>query len=368
MRGAVEPALLLPVVVGLARVGQAGDGDDDADDEDAEEGEEFEEHEDVGAAGAEAGGDAVEGGDEDEAGQGNGLVQPGAGVDGVGANDGADQVLAEDDGDDGSRAGLEDGDGAPGEEEAGPLAEDLGQVDLGAAVEGDGAAELCIAGGAGPGQDAGDDPDHQRGARGAGVLVDLRGRGEDAAADDEANDERHAVEEGQALVLLERGGRVEGGVRGGAQGRVALGGARQGEQAGGKVKGRGDAVGALVSRAAGVAGGGLEQGVLVVQRQPARGRGARGRRLVRGARRGVRGRGQRRELEGVAGGRREVVAGGHGGGSRYGAACYDEAMGGEGGEAATRGGQSRERRARLCSRSAARRCEARGWRRTASTH
>lgn len=323
VRGVVEPALLLPVGVCVAAVGEARGSDDDAYDEDAEQSNKLEEHEDIGAAGAELGGDAVEGGDEDQADEGNGLVEPGAGVDGVCANDGADEVLSKDDGDDGSRARLEDGDGAPGEEEAGPLAKDLGEVDLGAAVEGDGAAELSVAGGARPGQDAGDDPDDERGARGAGVLVDLRGRGEDAAANDEANDERQAVDKRQALVLLERAGvegagRVEGRVGGRAEGRVALGGAGEGEQVGRKVKGRRDAVGALVARAEAVVvvlGRVEERVVLVVERQAARRGRARRRRVVRGAARGVRRRGQRRELERVAGRRWEVgMAAGHGAG------------------------------------------------------
>ncbi|OSS47955.1 hypothetical protein B5807_06592 [Epicoccum nigrum] len=325
VRGAVEPALLLPVGVGVAAVGEACDGDHDADDEDAQQRDELEEHEEVGAAGAQLGGHAVQRRHDDEPRQRDGLVQPGAGVDGLSANGGTHQVLAEDDGDDGGGPGLQHRHGAPGEQEARPLAEDLGQVHLRAAVEWNRSTELGIAGGARPRQHARDSPDDQRGARRPGVLVHLGGRREDAAPYDQPNDQRQAVEVRQALVLLERAaaavegaGRVERGVRGGAECRVALGGAGEGEQVGRKVEGGRDAVGAVVSRAAiGVALslslGGLEQRILVVQRQsPRRGR-ARGRRVLRGAPRRVRRRGQRRELEGVAGRRGEVgVAAGHG--------------------------------------------------------
>lgn len=323
MRGAVEPALLLPVGVGVAAVGEAGHGNHDADDEDAQQGHELEEHEDVGAAGAQLGGHAVQGGDDDQPRQGDGLVQPGAGVDGLGANGGAHQVLAEDDGDDGGGPGLQHRHGAPGEQEARPLAEDLGQVHLRAAVERDRPAQLSVAGGARPRQHARDGPDDQRGARRPGVLVHLRGRREDAAAYDQPNHQRQPVEVRQALVLLqrpaiERAGGVERGVGRRAERRVALRGAGEGEQVGREVERGRDAVGAVVSRAAvnvalALALGGLEQRVLVVQRQSPRRRRARGRRVLRGAPRRVRRRGQRGELEGVAGRRGEVgVAAGHG--------------------------------------------------------
>ena len=47
MRGVVEPALLLPVLVRVAAVGEPGYGDYDADDKDTEERDKLQKHEDV---------------------------------------------------------------------------------------------------------------------------------------------------------------------------------------------------------------------------------------------------------------------------------------------------------------------------------
>lgn len=95
----VEPAGRLPVVARFTFEAEPGGGDNDADDGDADEGDELEEHKEVADSGGKAGGETVEERDEDEASNGNGLVDPGVDYLNFCAYCGSDDVFSKDDGD-----------------------------------------------------------------------------------------------------------------------------------------------------------------------------------------------------------------------------------------------------------------------------
>lgn len=231
--------------------GEARNGNHDPYYGHAQQRQKLQKHEDVRRSGPQLRAHTVEQGNKEQSRKRNGLVDPRACINGIRADDCADKVLAKDDGDDGRGAGFEDHDRAPREEEARPFPEYLGEVDLCAAVEGDGTTELGVGRRAGPGEDAGHDPDYECCAWGARIAVDLRGRREDAGANDEADDEGEAIQICQALVLLqapavERLRGIQAGIHGSAEGRVTGRRGRQGEQVRGKVEGGGDGVGAFV--------------------------------------------------------------------------------------------------------------------------
>lgn len=186
------------------------EGDNEAGDGDGEEGEEFEEHEDVACPRGEFCRDAVESSDARESEEGDSFHNPyyrgacvGQGVGrGGSGREGANNIFAKDDGDDGCGAGLEDEDGAPGEEETEEIAEDFREIDLSSAVQWDGAAEFGVGRCTCPGKDAGYEPDDERGTWRTGICGNLSRRGEDAGANDEADDEREAVQVRDRFVFF----------------------------------------------------------------------------------------------------------------------------------------------------------------------
>ena len=167
-----------------------------------------------------------------------------------------DDVLAKNNRNNGRRSRFQHRNRTPSKQEARPLPEYLGQVDLRATIKRDSATELGIARRARPGEQAGDEPDEQGGGGGAGVGGDGGRGGEDAGADYEADDEGEAVEVGEGFVFLERvvagavggAGSAEWSVAyagaGSASAAAARGGGGEREEGGVEVEGAGDGVGA----------------------------------------------------------------------------------------------------------------------------
>lgn len=149
--GVVEPALGLPVVGCVARVGQACCSDHDADDGDADQGKELEEHEDVGAPCAQLCRDAVQQGDEEKSCNSNALVNPRACLSSFSAHDSSYNVLSKDNSNDSGRARLQDHDSAPCEQKARPLPEYFTEIDLRASVQRYRTSQLRVACSACPG-------------------------------------------------------------------------------------------------------------------------------------------------------------------------------------------------------------------------
>ncbi|KAI7091868.1 amino acid transporter [Hortaea werneckii] len=272
-------------------------------------------HEQIARPRAQLGTHAIQPRDDQEPQNRHSLVNPlpGPGFLPYRAPESPNDILPEDNRDNRRTARFQHSDRTPREQEPRPLPEDLGQVDLGPSIQGDGAAKLGIARRAGPGQQAGDEPDEEGGGGRAGVGGDGGRGGEDSGADDEADDEGEAVEVGEGLVLLERvvgvccagvchAGAAEGSIARTASGCAAAARGRGGEreEGGVEVEGAGDGVGA------GVGTGAL--GVLGVVVGGGEGEFAAGGRTAGGGRGGVVfgsvvmvGGGERGEFEAVAG-------------------------------------------------------------------
>lgn len=110
---------------------------------------------------------------------------------------GGEDALHKDDGQDGQRGGHDGDDPRPGREVPKHVAVDVLEVGLHAALARDGGAQLGHGAGSRPGQDAADQPHGERDTRRGHVCVDGAGRGEDAAADYDADDYGEGVQRAQ---------------------------------------------------------------------------------------------------------------------------------------------------------------------------
>lgn len=115
-----------PIFISSTGPREAGDGDDNARYRNAKQRKELQKHEDVRRSRSEFRGYAVEKCDDDQATQRDAFVDPVADMGCFGTDDGANKVFAEYDGDNSGAAGLENESRSPREEEASPLAKDLG--------------------------------------------------------------------------------------------------------------------------------------------------------------------------------------------------------------------------------------------------
>ena len=250
-RRAIKPACVLPLHIRGAIESKPRQRDHDPRDRNPKQRHELEKHEHIAHARAQLRAHAIQRRHACEAQDSHTLIDPSRHVLSIRARGGADDVFAKNNGDDGGGPGAQHKHRAPREQKPNKVPVDLAQVDLAATVQWDGPTQLRIAGRARPGQDARNSPDDERAAVGSGIDADLGGGGEDAGADDEANDEGEAVEVGKGFVFLEGGARAAevgrvGGGRGAQDGVARCGGGGEREEVRGKVEGRGDGVGSSV--------------------------------------------------------------------------------------------------------------------------
>ena len=181
----------------------AGGCDYDAQDSNGQECDELQEHEQIRAAGSKLGRNRVYRSHKDQTRHRNAFVDPRACIGSVHSNDRPNNVLPKDDSNDSRATRFQYRHRAPCEKKSRPLSKDLAEVHLRSTIEGNRTSQLRVTRRTRPRQQSSNSPDDQSRARRSRITIDRSGRRKDARSNDQAHDQRQAIHEGQALVLLQ---------------------------------------------------------------------------------------------------------------------------------------------------------------------